>query len=137
MAAQYELRARRHRVLVVDDDPESANALAAVLSMSPTIDAEPAYGGVQALHAARASRPTAVVLDMEMPPVTGFQVADALVRAFPGNPPRLIAVTGNPALCAAALQDARFADALLKPADLVLLMGALEDAFAGRPPPRR
>jgi PAS domain S-box-containing protein len=65
------------RVLVVDDN------VAAVELMARTLQVEGyqvlrAYGGAEAIEVARSMRPTAVILDLMMPDVSGFEVARAL-----------------------------------------------------------
>jgi CheY-like chemotaxis protein len=117
MAAQYVSPHARNHVLVVDDDRDCADSLVEVLRVCFEIEAEPAYGGSQALNAARAHPPAAIVLDLDMPIVDGLETANDLLEAFSDHPPSLIAVTGNPDLWRAASNDRRFSDALLKPPD--------------------
>ena len=47
------------------------------------MEAEPAYGGSQALNAAGAHPPAAIVLDLDMPLVDGLKTANDLLKAFP------------------------------------------------------
>ncbi len=68
---------KRLRVLVVDDDP-SAVELIAVHLQSMGSQVIRAYGGREAIAAARQELPDLIVLDLMMPEVTGFDVVDAL-----------------------------------------------------------
>jgi PAS domain S-box-containing protein len=82
------------RVLVVDDQRESADALSQLLRMQGH-EAEPVYEGVQALEKARDQRPDLVLLDLGMPGMDGFDVARRLREEFLGDPKiRIVALTG-------------------------------------------
>lgn len=65
------------RILVVDDDPKAVELLAVrILGMAGT--ALRAYGGREAIEAARKELPDLIVLDLMMPEVSGFDVVEAL-----------------------------------------------------------
>ncbi len=65
------------KVLVVDDDPKAVELIAVRLSsMASTVLR--AYGGREAIEAARKELPDLILLDLMMPHVTGFDVVDAL-----------------------------------------------------------
>jgi CheY-like chemotaxis protein len=82
-----------HRILVVDDDLAVAEALVLLLGALgyPVWHAE---GGLAALEAVERWQPTVVLLDLDMPGLNGFEVAQAL-RARQGQPLCLIAHTGR------------------------------------------
>lgn len=81
------------KVLVVDDNADAADALAAFLSLSGFV-VRCAYAGRDAIDEARAFRPDAVLLDINMPAVSGYDVARAL-KEHPRAPvPMIVAVTG-------------------------------------------
>jgi CheY-like chemotaxis protein len=86
-------RARKGRVLVVDDCPDSAESMAILLRLSG-YEVETATGGLSALRAARARRPDVVLLDISMPGMNGYEVARQLRKLF-HNDIGLIAVTAN------------------------------------------
>ena len=65
------------RVLVVDDNRTAVDLLAAVLEPEGYLVLR-AYGGAEAIDVARHERPDLVVLDLMMPEVSGFEVAQAL-----------------------------------------------------------
>jgi len=65
------------KVLVVDDDPKAVELIAVrVMGMSGTVLR--AYGGQEGIATARKERPDLIVLDLMMPEVDGFAVAEAL-----------------------------------------------------------
>jgi CheY-like chemotaxis protein len=75
------------RLLVVDDNRDAADSLAVLLGLwghRPRV----AYDGASALRAARAEPPDAVLLDLGMPGLDGYDLAHDL------RPAALIAVTG-------------------------------------------
>jgi CheY-like chemotaxis protein len=81
------------RVLVVDDDTDTADSLVVLLSLWGC-RAAAAYDGRAATGAALADRPDVVVLDLGLPGLDGYEVARRL-RVAPGlEKVRLIAVSG-------------------------------------------
>jgi CheY-like chemotaxis protein len=67
---------QRKRILLVDDDRDFVEATSIVLES--VCDVDVAYGGVEALTKARASRPDLILLDVIMPDEDGFAVCDQL-----------------------------------------------------------
>ncbi len=68
---------RTLKVLVVDDDPKAVELIAVrILDLANTVVR--AYGGREAIEAARRELPDLIVLDLMMPDVTGFEVVEAL-----------------------------------------------------------
>ncbi len=110
--------ALRPYVLVVDDLPDAADALAGLLTLWG-YEAEPHHGAAAALGAALARPPDAVLLDLLMPGMGGFEFAERFrqLRGCAGRP--VVAVTGyaTPASYARA-RDLGIEHYLLKPADL-------------------
>ena len=81
------------RIVVADDNEDSAESFAILLSFSGH-EVRIAHDGAAALDAVRAFRPDVAFLDIGMPGLTGYEVAQA-VRAEPwGREIKLIAVTG-------------------------------------------
>ena len=66
-------------VLVVDDDPKAVEVIAALLP-APDYAVVRAYGGSEAITLAQRLRPDLILLDLVMPCVNGFDVAEALGR---------------------------------------------------------
>jgi signal transduction histidine kinase/DNA-binding response OmpR family regulator len=64
-------------VLIVDDDPKAVEVVAVgVLALGAIV--RRAYGGREAIEAARHELPDLIVLDLMMPDVSGFDVVEAL-----------------------------------------------------------
>jgi CheY-like chemotaxis protein len=114
------------RVLVVDDNADAADGLAAVARLLGC-EARTCYGGVEALDALRAELPDVLLLDLAMPRVDGLVVASA-ARALAGDRPLvLVAVTAFGALedrTATALAGFHFH--LVKPIDGEQLRNVLD-----------
>jgi len=113
----------RH-LLVVDDNRDHADALCELLDLISDWHSEAAYAVSEAVAQAHVHVPDAVLLDLEMPPSSGFAVADALQEAFEPLPV-LLAVSGNSMLLQSASRDKRFARVILKPADPEKLVDCL------------
>ncbi len=65
------------KVLVVDDDPKAVELIAVrIMGLASTVLR--AYGGREAIETARKELPDAIVLDLMMPEVNGFDVVHAL-----------------------------------------------------------
>jgi CheY-like chemotaxis protein/two-component sensor histidine kinase len=79
------------RVLVVDDNVDAAETMGLLLSALGTEFAI-AFDGAQALQRVEAHRPDAVLLDLGMPGMDGFEVARRLRATHPGV--QLVALTG-------------------------------------------
>ena len=81
------------RIVVADDNEDSAQSFAMLLSFSGH-EVRVAHDGEEALDAVRNFRPDVAFLDIGMPRLSGYEVAEA-VRAEPwGRDVKLIAVTG-------------------------------------------
>jgi len=68
-----------HTVLIVDDDPKAVEVIAAFLP-APAYSVVRAYSGSEAIALAQQLRPDLILLDLMMPNVSGFDVAEALQR---------------------------------------------------------
>ncbi len=79
------------RILVVDDNVDAAETLASLLSVRG-YEVRTAYDGRRALELARSFAPAVAIVDIAMPVMDGYQVAQALTRE--PERPHLIAVTG-------------------------------------------
>ena len=122
------------KVLVVDDDTDTAETMALLLRLLGH-DVQVAFDGHRAIEIARIQRPDFVLLDMRMPRLDGYQVASRIRRETAG-PVVIIAITG----CGQEDERRRALTAgcdhhLLKPVDpqaLVAMIGA-SDAGPDRP----
>src|SRR5215831_1702911 len=74
---EAEGNGRAGRVLVVDDEPNICTVLSATLRLTG-FDVRVANGGHDALIAAEEYRPDLVVLDVMLPDLDGFQVAQRI-----------------------------------------------------------
>ncbi|MDB5804406.1 MAG: domain S-box, partial [Betaproteobacteria bacterium] len=81
------------RVLVVDDNVDAANALAALLQKRGH-EVLTAHDGMQALDDAESFRPEIVLLDIGMPGMNGLEVARRLRQRNRSPRPLIVAVTG-------------------------------------------
>jgi CheY-like chemotaxis protein len=112
---------RPRRVLIVDDVRDNADSLAGLLNaMGHEVHA--AYGGAEAVEIASAVHPDAVLLDLGMPGVDGYQVCRQLRRQPWGESMLIVALTGwGQETDRARTEDAGFDHHLIKPADLSTL----------------
>ncbi len=113
------------RILVVDDNVDMAKSLGTLLEQAGhTITT--AHDGLEALATARSFQPDAIVLDIGLPGLDGYRVAEALRREPAFTHVRLVAVSGY-----GQDEDRRRAKAagfdyhLVKPVDLSQLVTAL------------
>lgn len=85
-------RANGRSILIADDNREWVDSLAMVLQ-SEGYTVFTAYGGREAIESAENLRPDVVILDIEMPEMSGYEVARQLRRRFADRTPVLIALT--------------------------------------------
>lgn len=112
------------RVLVVDDYREVADLLTEVLSLHGIV-ARPAYGGAEALQLVHEFRPDALLLDLSMMNIDGFDVAAAMRRGASG--PRLVALSARDDPATRARTAAAGFDAhLRKPASIHAIVATLK-----------
>ena len=113
------------RVLIVDDNVDSAESLALLLTMSGH-KVRTAHDGPAALEAAEAFRPEAVLLDIGLPGMDGYEVARRLRQQAGLNNTFLVAVTGyGQDEDRRRAEEAGFDAHLVKPADPVVLQQLL------------
>jgi CheY-like chemotaxis protein len=86
----------RRRVLVVEDNRDSAESLRELLRLD-SHDVEVAHDGASALSKLDEFRADVVLLDIGLPRMDGFMVAHAIRARFSHLPvrPRLVALTGH------------------------------------------
>jgi len=83
----------RWRVLVVDDNRDSAESLAAVLRLDQH-QVFVAYGGREAIRVAERERPDVILLDIGMPDIDGYEVARLLRAGEQTASARIVALSG-------------------------------------------
>ena len=117
------------RVLVVDDDPDTAETFAALLSHWGQ-EARACYSGEQALASAASFRPDGALIDLHMRGLGGAALARAL-----GPGPWLVALTGlHPALVRPG-DAAAFDRVLYKPVEPAALRAVVEGLAGGQQQP--
>jgi len=116
------------RVMVVDDNRDSADTTTAILRLLGN-QVECAYSGQDALNLAQRFKAHVVLLDLAMPGMDGFEVLRQL-RTVPGMAHTFgIAMTGyGSADDKRRTQDAGFDAHLIKPVELDALIKLLNDA---------
>jgi len=87
------LATRKTRVLVVDDNVDAAESVAAMLQLHG-FQVAATYTGEQALESARSFRPQVAFIDLNMPGMSGIDLAVALKADASLQPLRLVALTG-------------------------------------------
>jgi CheY-like chemotaxis protein len=85
--------ARRLRVLVADDNEDSAQTCAMLLELWGH-EVRTAGNGEEALAVAEAFRPEVALLDIGMPQLSGYEVAGRLRQREWGRAATLVAITG-------------------------------------------
>jgi CheY-like chemotaxis protein len=88
-------RGDMRRILVVDDDVDAADALASLLQSAGHGDARVAYTGATALALALEFVPTVLLLDLDLPDMSGYDVARRLSQHPQLQNLRLIALTAS------------------------------------------
>lgn len=83
------------RVMVVDDHPMWRDGVARDLSEAGYEVAAVAGEGRQALRLARAARPDVVVLDLQLPDLSGVEVIGGLLDAVPGVRVLVLSASGE------------------------------------------
>ncbi|HEY1150565.1 MAG TPA: response regulator [Pseudoduganella sp.] len=126
------------RILIVDDERPARDKLRRMLAQEPDVtEIEEARDGIEAIERAATFAPDAIFLDVQMPEVTGLEVAASL----PDPAPLIVFATAYDEYALRAF-DANAIDYLLKPFDQFRLQRALQrlrdrlgDRLGARPAP--
>lgn len=116
------------RVLVIDDDPGCTSGLTELLTAAGHA-VEAVASGTAALAAAAHFAPHAALVDLGLPDIDGFELANLLAASE--SKPRLIAITGYRGASSAATEHAGFEACLLKPLDVPRLLKILASPPGG------
>lgn len=114
------------RILIVDDNADSADSLASLLELDGHV-ATPVYSAQDALDKVASTDVDAVVLDIGLPQMDGYEVARRIRQLDRGAGIRLIALSGyGQKEDREKSEAAGFDDHLVKPADFAMLAAALD-----------
>jgi CheY-like chemotaxis protein len=116
------------RILVVDDDRDTVDMLALVLRDEGHI-VHGVYNGKEVLPAARILRPDAIIVDISVPGMSGYAVAQEIRHTYTeARRPLLIALSGmwKEASDRRVAQQVGFDHHLVKPCDTAELLSLLE-----------
>jgi two-component system OmpR family response regulator len=83
----------RLRVLIVEDDADTADSMAILLRLY-TYDVQVACDGATALRTVLEKQPDVVLLDIGLPKLDGWELAKQLRSQITGKRPLLIAISG-------------------------------------------
>ena len=119
-------------VLVVDDNHDVADSTALLLRASGC-RVDLAYDGEQAIEAVRALRPDAILLDIGLPKMDGYQVAERIHRERGAHAPKIIALSGyGQDVHRNRAKHAGFDYHIVKPIEPAALTGLLASLCAGK-----
>lgn len=123
-------KTRKMKVLVVDNEVEFASTLAARLQLRK-IEAQSVFSGTEALEVISIFMPDVLILDLQMPDMTGLEVL-ARVKAIDLTI-EVILLTGHGSFDAGitGMELGAF-DYLVKPVDLTQLMEKITEAYNTR-----
>jgi DNA-binding NtrC family response regulator len=123
-------KTRKMRVLVVDNEIEFASTLAERLRLRK-IEAESVFSGEDALPAVARFQPDVIILDLDMPDITGLEVLSQVKATDPSI--EVILLTGHGSFDAGltGMELGAF-DYLVKPVDLAQLLEKITEAYNKR-----
>jgi DNA-binding response OmpR family regulator len=121
-------------ILVVDDDAEVLDVIAEMLGRLG-YDARLAESATDAYASARAERPSAILLDINLPDATGTQTLDELRILRPDVPIIMVTANADESLARETLMRGAF-DYIMKPLDMARLGQVLGAAVDSCPSPK-
>lgn len=100
-----DIREKSVRTLVVDDSPIALRSICSVLQELPLIKVVGTAGdGRQAVALASALRPDLVLLDVQMPVMTGVEAVPRLLHELPGTRVVMVTVHDTPEIRQACIE---------------------------------
>lgn len=126
---------KKYRVLVVDDNRDSAESMGELLALS-RFEVRVCFDGPTALAACETFQPDACLLDIDMPGMDGYELARRLRAKFADHPPVFATMTafGDYAHLERAV-DAGFDLQFTKPVDSREVAQELEGTVRKSEPP--
>jgi CheY-like chemotaxis protein len=122
---------RHLRILVVDDEPDVCLLLGVQLKVLGGFEVVgAAKDGAEAIEAVRAAKPDAVVMDLLMPGVNGFQAIDTLQKEAPDT--GIVAYSGVAGDFVRQEMERRGIEVVLKSGNVQPLADALRRSVASR-----
>jgi signal transduction histidine kinase/ActR/RegA family two-component response regulator len=119
---------RPRRILVADDNVDAADSLAVLLRLDGH-EVRTAHDGLEALHLATAFQPDLALLDIDMPKLNGYDVAQGIREAPWGRKVMLVALTGwGQEDDRRRAQEAGFTHHLIKPVEFTALQALLAES---------
>jgi len=120
-------KTKKMKVLVVDNETEFASTLAERLRLRK-IEAQSAYSGEEGLAAVSRFLPDVLILDLQMPDMSGLEVLSQVKAIDPSI--EVILLTGHGSFEAGitGMELGAF-DYIIKPVDLSLLMEKITEAY--------
>ena len=133
MTAKLSATMPRALVLVVEDDQATRALYCEHLDAAGFRTAD-AHNGFQALDKARQLRPDAIVTDLAVPGMDGFEFCRALQRSIDTRDIPILAVTGHPEYLdnPDRFRQAGIARVLVKPCDPDTIARALQELLGAR-----
>jgi len=113
-----------HKILIVDDEPDSLMTLRCVLA--PICAVLEAPDGPEALRLLASERPDLMLLDVEMPVLSGLAVLDSALRLNPALNVVMLTAQSDIAVAKAALERGARAY-ITKPVDAQRLRDVITD----------
>ncbi|MBF0570046.1 MAG: response regulator [Candidatus Omnitrophica bacterium] len=86
-------RGEGRKILIVDDDINMVNAIKRILRKDPSFEIDVAYDGFEAGIKLLLFKPDLVILDMKMPGMNGYEVAQKIKRSANCEHTRIIGVS--------------------------------------------
>lgn len=129
-APKAESPALCYSILVTDDHPYSAETMAKLLDLKG-FTAGFATSGQQAIDSVTAAMPDIVLLDIDLPDMSGLSVAQRLRSEEINFKGLLIAISGLQHIQWDKLKASGFDDFLIKPLEMETLLALIEKHFAG------
>lgn len=119
-------KTRKMKVLIVDNEREFASTLAERMRLR-NIEAESVYSGEDALDSVSRFMPDVMILDIQMPSMSGLDVLSQVKAIDPTI--EVILLTGHGSFEAGitGMELGAF-DYIVKPVDLILLMEKIKEA---------
>lgn len=118
---------RRHRILVVDDDPFILSLYSRVLARAP-VDMETARDGLEAIKKISQENFSLILLDLMMPQMTGFEVVKFLKVTRPEALKSVVIVTAlSPEAYREQLELSGIHGLVAKPFDGTVLIDYVSD----------